>query len=230
MAAQSSVHTAEVGSVVVLTLRGEHDIATRAILAATIAEHARPGAAMVVDLTPATFIDSTVLHALVTASRDADILAVVAPPGELCRRMLEITGLDAALAVCESTDHALRHVLCAAQPRDTATALGLLQAADHLLDIAWESGHDTSEPLRLARELSQAVGREPLIEDAKLLIADAQRCTPSEAFQSLVHFSQLRNQRIADIARRLAEGTALNGVSARSSRTVSNQTLSAHQG
>lgn len=196
MAASNRIEATEVGSVAVITVFGEHDLSNQSSLADAVARLARPGAVMVIDLSPATFIDSSVLHTLTTAGKNADMLAVVTPPGDPCRRVIDLVGLAALFTVCDSTDQALRHVLYSARPQDTADAVGLLHLADHLLDLTWQDGHDIDEPLALARKLCELVGREPRIEDAKLLIADAQQCTPSEAFQRLVRLSQARNHTV----------------------------------
>lgn len=206
MSAASRIEATEVGSVAVITVFGEHDLSTQPNLAEQVARLARPGAVIVIDLSPATFIDSSVLHTLTRAANNADTLAVVAPPGEACRRVIDMLGLAAAFTVCDSTDQGLRHVLRSTDPHDTDQAVGLLRLADHLLDLRWQDGQDMEEPLALARRLCELVGREPRIENAKLWIADAQQCTPSEAFRRLVDLSQRRNEKLADLARRLADG------------------------
>ena len=79
----------------------------------------------------------------------------------------------------------------------------MMLAADQALDRAWTTGHDLTQALERAKRLSVALGREPLIEEAKLLIADAQGCRPSEAFLRLVAASQLQNCKLAQLAREL---------------------------
>ena len=78
----------------------------------------QPSDALVVDLSPATFIDSQILNVLVTADNDADRaghrLAVVCPESSNIRHVLEVSGLD--------------HVL-ACHP-DLASALGALRQGD----------------------------------------------------------------------------------------------------
>jgi AmiR/NasT family two-component response regulator len=77
----------------------------------------------------------------------------------------------------------------------------MMIAADQALDRAWKTGHDICDALEHAKELSRALGGEPLIEDAKLLIADAQHCTPNEAFLRLACVSQVQQQPVAHLAR-----------------------------
>jgi hypothetical protein len=80
-----------------------------------------------------------------------------------------------------------------------------LLAADSALDRAWMGEGDVSEALSRARALSELVGREPLIEDAKVVIAQRMSCTPSAAFDLLVAISQAYNQKLRDIARALVD-------------------------
>jgi anti-sigma B factor antagonist len=197
---QNRIETAEVGTVAVLTLSGEHDLSTAPELGEALA---RPGACVVVDLSATSFIDSSVLAALLAASRSADALSVVAPDGGFCRRVIRLTGIDAAFATCETVEQALREVLDCVEPRDADEATALLSLADDLLDAAWQADDGVDQALALARRLSLAVGREPAIEDAKILVANEQKCTPSEAFQRLIIQSQTRNEKLADLARRL---------------------------
>jgi anti-anti-sigma factor len=205
--ADSRIETVEVGSVAALTLVGEHDLATESDLAEAIGRVARPGTAMVIDLSPTTFIDSTVLRVLVSAAEEADVVAVVASVASRAARLLSLTAVGDRLSVCESTDQALRRVLRVIDRSDRNAAGELLCLVDRLLDVAWQAGTGAEQMLAVARELSLMVGREPLIEDVKLLIAQAQGCTPSEAFERLVRVSQQRNEKLADVARRLAEAT-----------------------
>jgi AmiR/NasT family two-component response regulator len=87
---------------------------------------------------------------------------------------------------------------------DDSTRL-IVFAVDMALDDAWQSQTDIPRILALARRLSTEVGREPLIEDAKLLVAAERNCTPSEAFELLVRTSKSHNIKVAELARRLVE-------------------------
>ena len=73
-----------------------------------------PGQACLVDLSAATFIDSSILTVLVQAgSRDgaSATTLVVAPPGGAAARVLEITQASIILNMCRSMDEALESVM-----------------------------------------------------------------------------------------------------------------------
>jgi hypothetical protein len=94
-----------------------------------------------------------------------------------------------------------------------------VEDADRHLDQVWVGGGDVEAALALARRMSREIGRDPVIEDAKVLLARANGCTPSEAFEALVRISQNTNQKVAAISHRIVcelndssepeEGTAL---------------------
>lgn len=100
------------GELLVLELRGEHDIASapelRAAFETALAEH--PG--FVADLTPASFIDSTVLGVLLGAraqarERGRGFAVLLGTDGELAvRRIIEVTGLAPILPVHETREAA----------------------------------------------------------------------------------------------------------------------------
>jgi anti-anti-sigma factor len=78
----------------VLTLTGEHDLATVPQLQDAIDDASAAGLPVVVDLTRAAFIDSSVIGALIAAGTAPDggsprYLAVVAPPDGHVARVLE---------------------------------------------------------------------------------------------------------------------------------------------
>jgi anti-sigma B factor antagonist len=89
----------------VLTLRGEHDLSTATTIRDTLRHAFDAGSAVVVDLSSATFIDSSTLNAILYGSEraqsdDAHRFAVVLPPGPgAARRVLELTGVDRVLAI-----------------------------------------------------------------------------------------------------------------------------------
>jgi anti-anti-sigma factor len=208
MGQQNRIETAQVGTTAVVTLYGEHDLATKPRLETVVAAVARPGASVVIDVTPASFIDSTVVGAVMYAAKNADVLAVVAPEGTPCRRLLAVVGIDVLARVCASQDQALRYVLEQAAARQDSAVAAQLEVADRELDTAWAAGEGVEEALARARELSKAVGREPSIEDAKLLVARSLQCSPSEAFQRLVAISQSQNLKLAELSRQLVERAA----------------------
>jgi anti-anti-sigma factor len=87
-----------------ITVIGEHDTATEHLLRDALRQTLDPGSHVIVDLSDAAFVDSTVLtsilHAHDRATRDpADGLVVVAPAGSFAARLLEISGLARSLDV-----------------------------------------------------------------------------------------------------------------------------------
>ncbi len=101
------------GDVLVVVIEGEHDIYTAPTLRDRLDEALDRGGGVVVDLTGATFVDSSVLGALLDARRrahDADQGFVVCvgdsvEPG--VRRILDITGLVPVLPVVNGREQAL---------------------------------------------------------------------------------------------------------------------------
>jgi anti-sigma B factor antagonist len=104
------------GDVIVVVVEGEHDIYTAPTLRERLDEAIGRGAGLVVDLTRATFVDSSVLGALLDARRralDAGQGFVVSigddvEPG--VQRILDITGLVPVLPVVNGRDEAIRTV------------------------------------------------------------------------------------------------------------------------
>jgi anti-sigma B factor antagonist len=101
------------GDVLVVVIEGEHDIYTAPALRERLDESLDRGGGVVVDLTGATFVDSSVLGALLDARRrahESDQGFVVCigdqvEPG--VRRILDITGLVPVLPVVNGRDEAL---------------------------------------------------------------------------------------------------------------------------
>jgi AmiR/NasT family two-component response regulator len=85
-----------------------------------------------------------------------------------------------------------------------------LAEADARLDEAWATGTGLAEALERTRRLSEQLGRSPLIEDAKIVLARRCGCTPNEAYQRLVDISQRSNRKLREAARDLV--AAANGV------------------
>jgi AmiR/NasT family two-component response regulator len=84
-----------------------------------------------------------------------------------------------------------------------------LEQADLLLDEAWANDGDVAHALETAKRLSVEVGRDPVIEDAKLFVARANGCSPSEAFQLMVKISQNTNRKVAVIAQLIVESRSM---------------------
>ena len=96
---------------VVMQLAGELDMYVSPSLAARFHELAEDGNNdVVVDVSEARFIDTTVLETFVTAQRELEShqhgLALIADH-PYARRTFELTGLDSTLCVCGSQDEAL---------------------------------------------------------------------------------------------------------------------------
>jgi anti-sigma B factor antagonist len=101
------------GDVLVVVIEGEHDIYTAPTLRERLDESLERGGGVVVDLTAATFVDSSVLGALLDARRRAHeagqgfvvCIGEQVEPG--VRRILDITGLVPVLPVVNGRDEAL---------------------------------------------------------------------------------------------------------------------------
>ncbi len=94
-----------------LTISGEHDLNTAPGLRARLNELLDGDQGIVVDLSPATFVDSSILGVILDARRRAGAedrgFAVAQGSGaEAVARVLEITGLRAELPVHESREQA----------------------------------------------------------------------------------------------------------------------------
>jgi anti-sigma B factor antagonist len=117
----AGVRTGELGleltdaGVAVLTISGEHDLSTAPVLRRRFDRLLEEGTATVVDLTPATFVDSSILGAILDARRRADEgnvgFAVVHASGtDAVDRVLEVTGLRAELPVHADREEAFSEV------------------------------------------------------------------------------------------------------------------------
>jgi anti-sigma B factor antagonist len=99
----------------VVTLRGEHDVSTNPSLLETLQTVFAGGSKVVVDLSSAEFIDSSVLGALLAARKEAaehaeHEIVVVAPDATFPRRVLRLTGVDAMIRVYETRMDALAEI------------------------------------------------------------------------------------------------------------------------
>jgi len=96
----------------VVTLRGEHDVSTNPSLKNALQDAFGSGSKVVVDLSEAGFIDSSVLRALIYGRREAvehaeHELVVVAPSRTFVRRVLRLATIDAMIRVYETRTDAL---------------------------------------------------------------------------------------------------------------------------
>ena len=101
-------------AVAVLTLLGEHDLATADVLRARLATTIKEHSAVVIDLSRSDFIDSSTLNALAYAANHAsDVgcpLVLQVGPGDVVRRVLELTGMLDLIPHAESREDALAAV------------------------------------------------------------------------------------------------------------------------
>ena len=89
-----------------IVVAGDHDISTIPILAAASTEAVELSHQVIVDLEEATFVDSAVIHWLLTTrervERRGGSMAIVAPPGSVSRHVLEVLGLADRLPLADS--------------------------------------------------------------------------------------------------------------------------------
>jgi anti-sigma B factor antagonist len=112
-----SVRTGEIAlertdsGLAVLAITGEHDLSTAPVLRQRLDGLIADGDSIVVDLSPATFVDSSILGVILDARRRAEAgglgFAVSHPNGtDPVGRVLDITGLRSKLPVHVSRDDA----------------------------------------------------------------------------------------------------------------------------
>jgi anti-anti-sigma factor len=97
-------------STAIVTLRGEHDINTKALVAEALAQAARHRRVLV-DLSECAFADSSLVTALTLAGeemrrRGARVDAVI-PPDTQVRRLAEVTGLAEMVRIHDSPETAI---------------------------------------------------------------------------------------------------------------------------
>jgi anti-anti-sigma factor len=99
---------------VVLTLRGELDLASVEALQEQLNRVMRGREAVAIDLSGLTFIDSSGLRMLVRAEQELRASGgrlVLVPGPRAVHRTFELTGLDSCFELCDSPDAALRTAL-----------------------------------------------------------------------------------------------------------------------
>jgi anti-sigma B factor antagonist len=99
-------------SATVVSLAGEHDVFTAPEVRGRFASPLDAGTPLVIDLSAAAFVDSSILGAVIGAvqrARDADLGIAVVLPGEgtTTHRIFEITGLLPLMPQAASVDDAL---------------------------------------------------------------------------------------------------------------------------
>jgi anti-anti-sigma factor len=106
-----TVETEQLGpSLWVLKLAGEHDVSTAPLVAAAFERIGVTGTTVVVEFTQTSFIDSTVVHALVSRWRGGETLLLVVPTAGAVRRTLDLVGIPDLLRTFETRDEALQAV------------------------------------------------------------------------------------------------------------------------
>jgi anti-sigma B factor antagonist len=96
----------------VVTISGEHDLSTAPNLRRHLDSLLGEGTTTVVDLSPATFVDSSILGVILDGRRRAaeakvGFAVLHAPGSEAVDRVLEVTGLKAELPVHAQREEAL---------------------------------------------------------------------------------------------------------------------------
>ena len=115
MTGQTDLRLELAGEVAVMILRGEIDVATRPeIEQALRAQFPAEAAAMVLDLTDVTFLDSSAVQMLFELHEDLGrsrrAMALVLAPGALPRRSIEICDGNGVLDLHPTREDALRAV------------------------------------------------------------------------------------------------------------------------
>lgn len=112
------------GYVGVVSLLGEHDLATQAELEDAVAAVLETDADVVVDLSEAEFIDSSTIHSLerarqLAAERGKRVTVQTSTQHAIVERVLELTGALAAWPVYRTRDEAVEALTKAAEPEAT---------------------------------------------------------------------------------------------------------------
>jgi anti-anti-sigma factor len=98
----------------IVQLRGEHDLRSAARLEREIANVITPGCRLIVDLTDATFVDSSTMNVVLRAHDYVEELggkmAIASTVGSEPRRVIELLNLPHDMAGYDSTDEALNAV------------------------------------------------------------------------------------------------------------------------
>lgn len=94
----------------ILALFGEHDIATAPDLRTELDALIATGTKVIVDLSEATFIDSSVVSALFHAAANSGrIAAIAAPRGSMPRHLIDMVALSASVPTFVSRAAAVAH-------------------------------------------------------------------------------------------------------------------------
>ena len=110
--AAGEVRTEAAGDTVRVILSGEHDLGTVPVFREALESAAGAGKAVLIDLCQATFVDSSILGALLESRRAAlgagrGFAVACTGAAEPVRRVLEVTGLAEELPVHETREAAI---------------------------------------------------------------------------------------------------------------------------
>ena|SRR5690242_9235735 len=94
----------------------------------------------------------------------------------------------------------LRRASAEMQKRRIALFETLLRTEDLRLDMNMAHPARLDRNLARARRLAVSIGRDPTIEDAKIMIARSSGCSPSDAYAVLVEKSQRTNRKLRVVA------------------------------
>jgi anti-anti-sigma regulatory factor len=97
----------------IVVLQGEHDMTNSDLLRTELATIFAQGTAVIVDLSGATFIDSSTVKELIAVQEriheiPTEQLAIVAPKDGFARRVLDLLHTDHVLRIFQNRDDALR--------------------------------------------------------------------------------------------------------------------------
>jgi anti-anti-sigma factor len=113
-----SIAVQQVGGATVITLRGEHDIATAPMLEEAILDAHGVGP-VIIDLTDAAFIDSVIITLIVRQSNPDDHasawcrLAVVTPPEGFVTNVLRLVSAEVIVPIFQQVSYALASMAAA---------------------------------------------------------------------------------------------------------------------
>jgi AmiR/NasT family two-component response regulator len=83
-----------------------------------------------------------------------------------------------------------------------------LLSADRAMDRDWRSGVGVAKAATHAKQLSDLLRQNDLIDDAKEIISDRQSCNPDEAFVRLVFVSEHTKRGVRELAREVVASVA----------------------
>ena len=112
------------GDAIFVVVTGEHDISTAPTLRECLDEALTRSRALIVDLSAATFLDSSILGVLLEARRQAHerqtayVVCLGTAPEPAVRRILEITGLVPVFPVVGTREEALEAARSQPEPSE----------------------------------------------------------------------------------------------------------------